>query len=98
MKSKKDNFDTVIQHEDGSGAIHTKDGAWIDYAAPGPSQLDRLSADVTATKAWREAWRKTHPAPWYSPIIGALILIAVIAALVAIYSIASMAVFKLCQS
>ena len=36
--------DKYIQNDDGSAAMHTADGAWIDYARPGPSQFDRLAA------------------------------------------------------
>ena len=91
--------DTFIRHDDdGSAALHTANGAWIDYAAPGPSQLERLSSSALRERVWRDAWRKAHPAPWYAPVLGALILLAVIAALVGLYSILSTAFFKLAQS
>lgn len=77
--------DTYIQHDDGSAAMHTADGAWIDYARPGPSQLDRLAADAEVGAALEE-WRKSRPsAPWYAPVLGAVIWIAALGALVTVF-------------
>ena len=81
--------DKHIQHDDGSAALHTADGAWIDYAPPGPSPLERLAADA-ALKADAEAaleeWRKSRPsAPWYAPVLGAAIWIAALGALVTVF-------------
>ena len=73
--------DTYIQHDDGSAALHTSDGAWIDFAAPGPSQLDRLAANAAL-----EELRKSSPAaPWYAPVLGVAIWVAALGALVAAF-------------
>ena len=77
--------DTYIQHDDGSAAMHTADGAWIDYARPGPSQLDRLAADAEVGAALEE-WRKSRrSAPWYAPVLGAAIWVAALGALVTVF-------------
>ena len=76
---------TVILNDDGSAAMHTADGAWIDYAQPGPSQLDRLAADASA-KAALEEWRKSRRStPWYAPVLGAAVWIAVAAVLATVF-------------
>ena len=81
--------DTYIQHDDGSAALHTSDGAWIDFAPPGPSHLDRLAADAALkedAEAALEEWRKSRPtAPWYVPVLGAAIWVAALGALVAAF-------------
>ena len=75
----------MILHDDGSAAMHTADGAWIDYARPGPSQLDRLAADAEVGAALEE-WRKSRrSAPWYAPMLGAAIWVAVLGALLAVF-------------
>lgn len=75
----------VILNDNGSTAIHTADGAWIDYAPPGPSQLDRLAADA-ASESSLDEWRKTRrSASWYAPLLGAVIWIAVLGVLVTVF-------------
>lgn len=77
--------DKFIQHSDGSAALRMSDGAWIDYAPPGPSQMDRLMTNA-ASKAALEEWRKLRQsAPWYAPVLGAAIWVAVLGALVTVF-------------
>ena len=71
-----------IEHDDGSAALHTSDGAWIDFAPPGPSQLDRLAANA-ALEEWRKSSRPASP--WYAPVLGVAIWIAALGALVAAF-------------
>ena len=75
----------MILHDDGSAAMHTADGAWIDYAKPGPLQMDRLMADAAAGAALEEWQKARRSAPWYAPMLGSAVWIAVAAVLATVF-------------
>ena len=78
---------TVIRHDDGSMALHTAGGAWIDYASPEPSQLDHLAAEAEAKAALEELRMSRRSSPWYAPVLGAAIWVLALGALVTVFLI-----------
>lgn len=80
--------DRWIERDDGSAAMRTASGAWIDYARPGPSQLDRLAADAEVGAALEE-WRKSRrSAPWWAPVVGAVVVLVALGGTVGLFLLA----------